>query len=178
MDGSYGSCWFDETRNCTNVRRARGMSESPWLFCYFAAWGSLVAQPWNKSREVFCFLLNVAYNLKLVLYLRERCVRLRVDMRKHCQISLICRFVWITGIRRQGVATGRPWNNGGNNDAAQLSIPVSGNIMAFDHDHESILIMSIWIPDKTQCCPAKVKGIHYYSPQRCFAEAVSERLVF
>jgi hypothetical protein len=40
--------------------------------------------------------------------------------------------------------------------------------------------MFVWMPDdKTQCCPAEVKGIQLlmYSPQRRFAGAVSERLV-
>ena len=54
----------------------------------------------------------------------------------------------------------RPWN-GGNNETAQRSI--SGNITALDH--QSILITSVWMTDKTQCCPAEVKGICYYSRQ-------------
>jgi hypothetical protein len=55
----------------------------------------------KQAKRVFRFLQNVAYNLKLVFLLAS--LRLRVDMRKRSQISLVCRFVWITGIRWQGV---------------------------------------------------------------------------
>mmetsp|Transcript_26691 Transcript_26691/g.39732 ORF Transcript_26691/g.39732 Transcript_26691/m.39732 type:complete len:103 (+) Transcript_26691:68-376(+) len=54
----------------------------------------------------------------------------------------------------------RPWN-GGKSESTQRSI--SGKITAFDH--QSILITSVWMAGKTQCCPAEVKGICYYSLQ-------------
>ena len=53
-------------------------------------------------------------------------------------------------------------NDGSNHkDVGQRSI--SGKITAFDH--QSILITSVWMTDKSQCCPAEVKGICYYTPQ-------------
>lgn len=54
----------------------------------------------------------------------------------------------------------RPWN-GGKNDPNQRSL--SGKITTLDH--QAILITSIWMTEKTQCCPAEVKGICYYSMQ-------------
>jgi hypothetical protein len=54
----------------------------------------------------------------------------------------------------------RPWN-GGKNDPDQRSL--SGKITTLDH--QAILITSIWMTEKTQCCPAEVKGICYYSMQ-------------
>lgn len=54
----------------------------------------------------------------------------------------------------------RPWN-GGKNDPTQRSL--SGNITPLDH--QAILITSVWMTEKTQCCPAEVKGICYYSMQ-------------
>jgi 1-phosphatidylinositol-3-phosphate 5-kinase len=54
----------------------------------------------------------------------------------------------------------RPWN-GGKNDPTQRSI--SGKITPLDH--QAILITSVWMTNKTQCCPAEVKGICYYSMQ-------------
>ena len=54
----------------------------------------------------------------------------------------------------------RPWN-GGKNDPDQRSL--SGKITTLDH--QAILITSIWMTEKSQCCPAEVKGICYYSMQ-------------
>lgn len=114
----------------------------------------------KQVKSVFRFLINVAYNLKLeTSYLRERCARLRPEYQvkpEHLFSSSLC-------VDYGNPPSGRkvrPWN-GGNNETAQRSI--SGNITALDH--QSILITSVWMTDKTQCCPAEVKGICYYSLQ-------------
>ena len=56
----------------------------------------------------------------------------------------------------------RSWN-AGNKNSDSLPHLESGEITAFDH--QSILITSVWMTDKTQCCPAEIKGICYYSLQ-------------
>jgi 1-phosphatidylinositol-3-phosphate 5-kinase len=114
----------------------------------------------KQVKRVFRFLLNVAYNLKLeTSYLRERCVRLPCGYEETLANQYSSSLCVDYGNPPAGRKV-RPWN-GGNNDAAQRSI--SGNITALDH--QSILITSVWMTDKTQCCPAEVKGIHYYSRQ-------------
>ena len=52
----------------------------------------------------------------------------------------------------------RPWN--GEDEYARQD---NGDITAFDHG--AILVTSIWMTEKSQCCPAEVKGICYYSLQ-------------
>ena len=114
----------------------------------------------KQVKRVFRFLLNVAYNLKLeTSYLRERCVRLPSGYEETLANQFSSSLCVDYGSPPNGRKI-RPWN-GGNNEMAQRSI--SGNITALDH--QSILITSVWMTDKTQCCPAEVKGICYYSRQ-------------
>ncbi len=114
----------------------------------------------KQVKRLFQFLVNVSYNLKLeTSYLRSRRGKLpdgyRIPKRPIMSSSLCIDF----GYPPQG-RKARPWN-GGDKDLKQRS--VSGKITALDH--QSILISSIWMAGKTQCCPAEVKGITYYSEQ-------------
>ncbi|KAG7352080.1 thermosome subunit [Nitzschia inconspicua] len=115
----------------------------------------------KQVKNVFRFLVSVAYNMKLeVSYLKERCARLRPDYKvekKNLFSSSLCVDYGQPPSNRKI----RPWNGGTNNEGMQRSI--SGQITAFDH--QSILITSVWMTEKTQCCPAEVKGICYYSMQ-------------
>ncbi|CAB9522040.1 Putative 1-phosphatidylinositol-3-phosphate 5-kinase FAB1C [Seminavis robusta] len=115
----------------------------------------------KQVKRAFRFLVNVAYSLRLeTSYLKERCARIRPDFQlqpKHIFSSSLCVDY---GSPQPGRKMVRPWN-GGSNEASQRSL--SGEITAFDH--QSILITSVWMTEKTQCCPAEVKGICYYSLQ-------------
>lgn len=108
---------------------------------------------------MFRFLVNAVYNMRLeIAYLKERCARTRPDyevVEKNLFSSSLC--VDFGNPPRKV----RPWNGGSNNEGIQRSI--SGQITAFDH--QSILITSVRMTEKTQCCPAEVKGICYYSMQ-------------
>lgn len=111
----------------------------------------------KQVKTVFRFLINVAYNLRLeTSYLKERGGRLRPDFRVlPCHTfssSLAVDYKSPTQGRRN-----RPWN-GGNTTNENVS-----EITAFDH--QAILITSVWMTDKSQCCPAELKGICYYSMQ-------------
>ena len=112
----------------------------------------------KQAKIVFRFLVNVAYNLKLeTSYFKERCVALRPNFSvqpKNLYSSSLC----VDYGQASGGRKIRPWNGGTNNERS-----ISGNVTAFDH--QSILITSVWMTDKTQCCPAEVKGICYYSLQ-------------
>ena len=115
----------------------------------------------KQIKNVFRFLVSAAYNMKLEMsYLKERCARLRpeykVDTRNLFSSSFCVDYGKPPNNRKI-----RPWNGGTNNEGIQRSI--SGQVTAFDH--QSILITSVWMTDKTQCCPAEVKGICYYSMQ-------------
>ena len=115
----------------------------------------------KQIKIVFRFLVSAAYNMKLEMsYLRERCARVRpeykVEKKNIFSTSLCVDYGSPLNSRKI-----RPWNGGTNNEGMQRSI--SGQITAFDH--QSILITSVWMTDKTQCCPAEVKGICYYSMQ-------------
>jgi 1-phosphatidylinositol-3-phosphate 5-kinase len=115
----------------------------------------------KQVKIVFRFLVNAAYNLRLeTAYLKERCARLspeyQVQEENLCSSSLCVDYGAVPSGRKV-----RPWNGGSNNDGVQRSI--SGKVTAFDH--QAILISSVWMTDKTQCCPAEVKGICYYSMQ-------------
>jgi hypothetical protein len=114
----------------------------------------------KQVKVVFRFLVNMAYNLKLeTTYFRERSVRIRPDF------ELQPKFAHSTSLcvdYGSPPATGkrvRPWN-GGNDTMPRLE---SGEFTAFDH--QAILVTSVWMTDKTQCCPAEIKGIVYYSIQ-------------
>ena len=111
-------------------------------------------------KRVLRFLINCSYNMKLeTSYILERCGRLppnyQIPSTPCCSSSLCVDFGQPPPNRKA-----RPWN-GGKNDPAQRSL--SGKITPLDH--QAILITSVWMTDKTQCCPAEVKGICYYSMQ-------------
>ena len=109
----------------------------------------------KQTKNVFRFLVSAAYNMKLELsYLKERCARLDSDYKvekKHLFSSSLGVDYGTAPSNRKV----RPWNGGTNNESVQRSI--SGQITAFDH--QSILITSVWMTDKTQCCPAEGKVI-------------------
>lgn len=112
----------------------------------------------KQVKRVFRFLINVAYNLKLeTSYLRERCARLPAGFEVHPKNLFSSSICVDYGSPPSGRKV-RPWNG---QDVQQRSI--SGQTTCLDH--QSILITSVWMTDKTQCCPAEVKGICYYSLQ-------------
>ena len=116
----------------------------------------------KQVKRVFRLLVNVAYNLRLeTSYLRERCARLPsfTEESRHLQSSSLCVDY---GQPAQG-RKARPWNGASNNNNKLQESSTSGQITAFDH--QSILITSVWMTEKNQCCPAEVKGICYYSLQ-------------
>jgi 1-phosphatidylinositol-3-phosphate 5-kinase len=114
----------------------------------------------KQVKRVLRFLINAAYNLKLeTSYLLERCARLPQSYKipsVPCSSSSLC----VDFGQPPSSRKVRPWN-GGKNDPTQRSI--SGKITPLDH--QAILITSVWMTNKTQCCPAEVKGICYYSMQ-------------
>lgn len=115
----------------------------------------------KQVKVVFRFLVNAAYNLRLeTSFMKERRVRLDPSFhvrQEHLFSSSLCVDYGSPHTSRKV----RPWNGGSSNEGSQRSI--SGQVTAFDH--QSILISSVWMTDKTQCCPAEVKGICYYSMQ-------------
>jgi hypothetical protein len=115
----------------------------------------------KQVKTVFRFLVNVAYNLRLeTSYLKERSARLRPDYEVHSNhtfSSSLCVDYGDAPPSTSGRQV-RPWNG---SDATPS--PESAEINAFDH--QSILVTSVWMTEKTQCCPAEVKGICYYSLQ-------------
>jgi 1-phosphatidylinositol-3-phosphate 5-kinase len=113
----------------------------------------------KQVKLVFRFVVNVAYNLRLEMnFLRASGARIRqdfVDNPNFVKSSSICVDYDHPPLGKRV----RPWN-GGNGE----SLPKLENaITAFDH--QSILITSVWMTERTQCCPAEVKGICYYSMQ-------------
>jgi len=110
----------------------------------------------KQVKTVFSFMVNVAYNLRLeTSYLNERCIRIRDGFQvteKHIDSSSLC----VDYGSPPGQKLIRPWNG--------ESLP-STNAPLTAMDHQAILITSIWMTNKTQCCPAEVKGICYYSMQ-------------
>ena len=114
----------------------------------------------KQVKRVFQFIVNVAYNLRLeTSYLRERRAMLPPDYFPSSKLSCSSSLCIDYGEPPHGRRI-KPWN-GGKNDTSQRSL--SGKITAFDH--QSILITSVWMLGKNQCCPAEVKGICYYSVQ-------------
>lgn len=115
----------------------------------------------KQVKVVFRFLVNAAYNLRLeTSFLKERCAQLQPSFEEKPEnlfSSSLCVDYGAPPSNRKI----RPWNGGSNNEGSQRSI--SGQVTAFDH--QSILISSVWMTEKTQCCPAEVKGICYYSMQ-------------
>lgn len=111
-------------------------------------------------KMVFRFLVNMAYNLKLeTAYFRERSVRIRPNFELRPKYAYSTSLCVDYGAPAQGGKKIRPWN-GGNESMPRIE---SGEFTAFDH--QAILVTSVWMTDKTQCCPAEVKGIVYYSIQ-------------
>ena len=114
----------------------------------------------KQVKRVLKFLINAAYNMKLeTSYLLERCARLPESYKippVPCSSSSLC----VDFGQPPSGRKGRPWN-GGKNDPTQRSL--SGKVTPLDH--QAILITSVWMTNNTQCCPAEVKGICYYSVQ-------------
>ena len=115
----------------------------------------------KQVKRVLRFLINASYNMKLeTTYILERCCRLppsyKIPPTPCCSSSLCVDF----GKPPNNRKASWPWN-GGKNDPAQRSL--SGKVTPLNH--QAILITSVWMTDKTQCCPAEVKGICYYSMQ-------------
>lgn len=110
-----------------------------------------------QVKNVLRFLVHVAYNLRLeTTFLRERGAVLRPNFSvstAHTQSSSLAVDFGSPPVGRKV----RPWNGGNVNPNEQ------GEITAVEH--QSILITSVWMADKSQCCPAEVKGICYYSLQ-------------
>lgn len=111
----------------------------------------------KEIKRVLRFLINAAYNMKLeTCYLLERCSRLPPSYTipsTPCSSSSLCVDFG------QPPRKVRPWNGSQKGEGRSIS----GKITPFDH--QAILITSVWMTDKTQCCPAEVKGICYYSLQ-------------
>ena len=102
-----------------------------------------------------------AYNMKLeTSYIIERSARLPASYTipaAPCSSSSLC----IDFGQPPNNRKIRPWNGSQKDERRPTSI--SGKITPLDH--QAILITSVWMTDKTQCCPAEVKGICYYSMQ-------------
>lgn len=120
----------------------------------------------KQLKRIFMFMVHVARNLRLeTSYLKERRVRLPLEYKIPqvcitCSSSLCVDYGNPPGGRRV-----RPWNGAstGKNKKDETNRSISGKITAFEH--QSILITSVWMTEKSQCCPAEVKGICYYSLQ-------------
>lgn len=127
----------------------------------------------KQVKHLLNFLVNAAYNLKLETnYLRDRRAKLPQDYKLPPEImssSLCVEY----GDPPHGRKT-RPWNGGAKKDKNQKSM--SGKITALDH--QSILIASVWMAGKSQCCPAEVKGIMYYSKQDVSVSSINSLLLF
>jgi len=121
----------------------------------------------KQVKRVFTFLLGIGYNLKLeTSYYRERRVCLPVD-HKRTKLPLQASSSLCVDYGKHPLGKkSRPWN-GTNNKSGKsktdVSRSISGKISALDY--QSILMTSVWMADKVQCCPAEVKGICYYSVQ-------------
>eukprot|EP00804_Cyclotella_cryptica_P008084 CCRYP_004583-RD/>CCRYP_004583-RD protein AED:0.04 eAED:0.04 QI:1013/1/1/1/0.87/0.66/9/209/1984 len=115
----------------------------------------------KQVKKVLRFMINAAYNMKLeTSYIIERSGRLPPSYKipaTPCSSSSLCVDFGQPPNNRKV----RPWNGSQKDDGRSSSI--SGKITPLDH--QAILITSVWMTDKTQCCPAEVKGICYYSMQ-------------
>ena len=113
----------------------------------------------KQVKTLFNFLLNAAYNIRLeTSYFRDRRTKLPESYVSPSGPIVSSSLCVDYGLPQSGRKV-RPWNGGGNHIQRSLS----GKITALDH--QSILISSVWMAGKTQCCPAEVKGICYYSQQ-------------
>ena len=116
----------------------------------------------KQLKGVFRFLSNFAYNVRLeTTYLKERGARLRPDFELRPENVYSSSLCVDYGQPPDGRKI-RPWNGGGKNESS-LPRGDPGELSAVDH--QSFLITSVWMTEKTQCCPAEVKGICYYSQQ-------------
>mmetsp|Transcript_4381 Transcript_4381/g.12074 ORF Transcript_4381/g.12074 Transcript_4381/m.12074 type:complete len:1827 (+) Transcript_4381:66-5546(+) len=112
----------------------------------------------KQVKSVLRFLVLAAYNLRLeTSYLKERRARLRPDFVELPKLGFSTSLCVDYGEPGNGRKV-RPWNGG--DEAARAS---SGEITVLDHG--ALLVTSIWMTEKSQCCPAEVKGICYYSLQ-------------
>jgi 1-phosphatidylinositol-3-phosphate 5-kinase len=112
----------------------------------------------KQVKRVLRFIVSISYSLRLeISYLRERYARIPTSFRlepRHMFSSSLCVDFGNPPTGRKS----RPWNGGSQQEAS-----ISGELTAMDH--QSILVTSIWMTEKNQCCPAEVKGICYYSLQ-------------
>ena len=117
----------------------------------------------KQIKTVLKFLLNVAYNLRLeTQYFKDRRIKIRpgfVERECHLYSSSLC----IDYGKTDDGRIVRPWNGGAGSSSSARSHLSDATISAFDF--QSILITSIWMCGRSQCCPAEVKGICYYSMQ-------------
>lgn len=107
----------------------------------------------KKLKSVFKFLAGAAYSMHLeITFLRERGVRLDPNFK------VVPSNTWSTslgvdyGKPPEGRSIARPWN-GTIEQQSQRIDPLNMTAM----DHQAILITSVWMTDRTQCCPAEVK---------------------
>ena len=114
----------------------------------------------KEVKTVLRFLIVAAYSLRLeTCYLKERCACIRPDFQETPNYALSTSLCVDLNYPPDG-RNSRPWN-GGTSETPPPSR--SGNVTTLDH--QSILITSVWMTQKSQCCPAEVKGICYYSMQ-------------
>ena len=113
------------------------------------------------AKALFGLVSLQAYNMKLeTSYIIERSARLPTSYNipaTPCSSSSLCVDFGPPPSSRKV----KPWNGSQKDEGKSGSI--SGKITPLDH--QAILITSVWMTDKTQCCPAEVKGICYYSMQ-------------
>ena len=99
-------------------------------------------------------------------FLKERGVRLHPDFTVVPQNTLSTSLAVDYGTLPEGRSIVRPWN-GGMEQQSQRIDPMSMTAM----DHQAILITSVWMTDRTQCCPAEVKvssaGYRLWMPCQC-----------
>ena len=123
----------------------------------------------KEAKNVLIFLCNVSYNIKLeTTYLKERYVTLpssySIPPRKKVGCTLQSSSLCVDYGQPPFGRMVKPWNGAANTDSStQIVKSSSGTITAMDH--QSILITSVWMTGATQCCPAEVKGICYYTRQ-------------
>jgi len=117
----------------------------------------------KQVKRVLQLLIGTAYNLKLeTSYFQSRRTKLPSEYILSPEPIVSSSLCIDYGSPPQGRKI-RPWNGGQGNPYILQHSNHSSAITAFDH--QSILISSLWMAGKTQCCPAEVKGICYYSQQ-------------
>jgi hypothetical protein len=116
----------------------------------------------KEVKRLFSFFVNVAYNLRLeTSYFKCRnavlCPEYKLPLKPAMSSSICVDY----GPAPQNKKS-RPWNGTDERYIASIK-SLSGKVTALEH--QSILIVSVWMTGRTQCCPAEVKGIRYYSDQ-------------